>query len=472
MPSNSFDPADAFARTAAAALPGHASLHTFDWTLSPATRRRVDSLERFVQRKAQIFLLLFLASTLLNVLVGIFLKYRASPFAMDKDEQEYFDLSGQILAGHWDLGSRRTVLYPLILAGLRLINSNFLFLQVAVSAIAALSAPLLCLVVRRLSGSAQLGLIAAILMMLWPAQLFLATSLYSESVALPCFLLFLLALPLGSRALRPDWQGATNGQTASLRKGAILAGLALGITAHIRPMYLLFLPFALIIPFLEETSLRRAGRTSLLVGLSFAMVVLPWSLWMSSRHGEVIILTANGGETLAGGLNPRLAAMHITEMHMANREVWVGPGKWLPPPQTGFLSLAETQLPYEKMSHLLTQRSSAWIAAHPGDALRLELCKLGYMWGFYPWRGERLVKLLTGNLPILALLGIGLFSLSRRPVQWLGVARLLVLPLFTSAVCLISWGSWRFRQPADAALLAFCVIAMSITLRRQRAVLE
>jgi hypothetical protein len=114
----------------------------------------------------------------------------------------------------------------------------------------------------------------------------------------------------------------------------------------------------------------------------------------------------------------------------------------------------------------LQQRTLAWISAHPGDALRIELCKLGYMWGFYPWNEEATFKLLAGNLSIIALFGSALFAFLRYPQLRLGLARLWTLPLFTSGVALISWGSWRFRQPADAALLAFCVIAWGMAQRR------
>ncbi len=448
-------------------------MNGIDRTRSPALRGFVTTFDRHAQAATRVFFGLFVVSAILNVLVGVFYDYRPSPRALDMDEQEYYGLSGQILAGHWDLGSRRTVLYPLIIAGLRLIDGNFWFLQIAVSILAALAAPLLYLLVRQLSGSARLGLIAGILMALWPMQFFLATSLYSETLALPCFLVFMLMLPPGSRALRFDGKGGDERQAASVPGGAIIAGLALGVTAHMRPMYLLFLPFALIIPFLEDSSPRRAARTALLVGLSFALVVLPWSVWMSSRYAQTIILTANGGETLAGGLNPQLAAMTgNTEVHVANRDAWVGPGKWLPAASTGYLSPAEIKLPYETTSRLLTQRTLAWISAHPGDTVHIELCKLGYMWGFYPWRGDSLVKLLAGSLPILALLGFAVAMLLRRPTQWLGVARLLTVPVFTSGVALISWGSWRFRQPADAALLAFCVIAAGVLLRRRQTVTD
>lgn len=441
--------------------PPRIGLITLGWPRSAAIGRRIGWLDRHAQAIIPVFFALFAGSAAINILVGLLHEYRPSAHALDMDEQEYYSLSGQILAGHWDLGSRRTLLYPLIIAGLRLIDSDFLFLQIAISTIAALAAPLLFLVVRRLSGSAGLGLVAGILLALWPMQLFLATSLYSETVALPCFLLFLLALPPGARARRGD------GQVGSSPGGAILAGLALGATAHIRTMYLLFLPFALIIPFLEERSLRRAARTALLAGLGFALMVLPWSWWMSSRHGQLIILTANGGETLAGGLNPRLAAMTNTAVRSGNRQIWVGPGKWLVPGQTGYLAPADYRLPYETMSRVLQQRTFAWIAAHPAEALRIELCKLGYMWGFYPWRGEAAVKLLAGNLQILALLGFALGIFLRSPARWLGLARLWTVPLFTSAVCLVSWGSWRFRQPADAALLAFCVIAAGLARHRK-----
>jgi hypothetical protein len=75
-------------------------------------------------------------------------------------------------------------------------------------------------------------------------------------------------------------------------------------------------------------------------------------------------------------------------------------------------------------------------------------------------------------LPILALLAVALVLGLRTPGRSLGLARLWILPLFTSAVCLISWGSWRFRQPADAALLAFCVIASGTAQRGKRDAVE
>ena len=424
----------------------------------PPPHRLLLALSNVAQRPLPAFLVLFIVSALLNVVVGTLYGYRSSPQVLDRDELEYYDMATNMLAGHWDFGARRTLLYPLVIAALRLIDGNFRFVSMAVSVIAALSAPLLYLLVRRLSGSPRLGLVAGVLMMSWPTQFFLATSLYSETVALPCFLLFLLLLPQGSRALRSDWP------MPQRRGAAVLAGIALGMTAQIRPMYLLFLPFALAIPFLDDRHIWRAGRTALLVGVGFAVVVLPWSAWMTSRYREPVILTANGGETLAGGLNPSIAAMTQDQaLRIANRETWVGPGKWLPPQMTGYLSPAEMRrLSYPQLSRLLEQRTLDWIAAHPAAAARIELCKLGYMWGFYPWRAERPIKLLAGNLPVIVLVVLALVALLRQPVRWLGLARLWTLPLFTSGVSLISWGSWRFRQPADAALLAFCVIAWGL----------
>ncbi len=427
-----------------------------------ALQRLLDSLNDQAKSTARIVAALFTASALLNVLVGVLVCYRSNPEALDWDETEYWDMAGGILGGAWDFGERRTIGFPLIIAALRLVANNFLFVQISLSIIAALSAPLLYCLVRRIGGTPGLGLLAGILITLWPAQLFLATSLYSETVALPCFLLFLLLLPPGSRVIGADGQWPGRWQTSA----AGLAGLALGLCAQIRPMYLLFLPLALIIPFLEEQSRRLATRTALLVALGFAVIVLPWSALMSVRHGELIILTANGGETLAGGLNPRLVAMPDTDQRLANRDTWVGPGKWLPPQNTGYLLPSEAHLPYPAMSRLLRQRSVAWIVGNPGESARIELCKLAYMWGFYPWRGDDPLRLLAGNLPILALLAGVLVTALRRPVPWLALARLWTVPLFVTGIALISWGSWRFRQPADAALIALCIIAASVAPRR------
>jgi hypothetical protein len=119
---------------------------------------------------------------------------------------------------------------------------------------------------------------------------------------------------------------------------------------------------------------------------------------------------------------------------------------------TGYISPEELRLPYAQESQLLTRRTVAWVTTHPGEAAYLTLRKLLYMWGLYPfWNGRS--QTLLGNVPTAVLLLLALSAL----VRLRGCLRALVimwtLPLFVSLVAIISWGSWRFRQPGDLGLI-------------------
>ena len=55
--------------------------------------------------------------------------------------------------------------------------------------------------------------------------------------------------------------------------------------------------------------------------------------------------------------------------------------------------------------------------------------------------------------PLLLLTAVASVSLWVNRRAWRRLALFWTLPLFSSLVCLISWGSWRFRIPADAGLI-------------------
>ena len=106
-----------------------------------------------------------------------------------------------------------------------------------------------------------------------------------------------------------------------------------------------------------------------------------------------MLLSSNGGETLAGGFNPVLLRMGREKskefVTPGGRVSWVGPGKWLPPADTGLSEMLQEQSqPYTWQGNILLKRAYSWIFHHPGDASYLALRKLTYMWGIYPfWNG-------------------------------------------------------------------------------------
>ena len=394
-----------------------------------------------------VFVALLLGSALLTCGMACATRSGVTLDRLDADEAEYYDLAGGVIRGRYEINPRRVVGHVLAIAALRGTLGDRLFpIQLAVSLAFSFTAPLTYLLARRELGSRLAALLAGLGVMAWPVYVSYGATIYSETLALPIFAATLLAFP-GPRcppSSRP-WRWA-------------FAGLMLGLCMHVRPMYLLFSPFAALVAYWRG----RGGRPGLisagLLATGCLAAVLPWSAFLSMREGSFVLLSSNGGETIAGGLNPELIRRE-KENDAANRfltpggrATWVGPGKWLPPSQTGFLSPEELTLPYTKQSSLLSKRAMAWIGKNPGDALYLTARKLAYMWGIYPFRNGR-AQTLLGNVPTIGLLILALASLARLRGHLRDLALFWTLPLFVTAVALISWGSWRFRQPGDLGLI-------------------
>jgi len=74
------------------------------------------------------------------------------------------------------------------------------------------------------------------------------------------------------------------------------------------------------------------------------------------------------------------------------------------------------------------------------------------MWGIYPfWNGRS--QTLLGNVPTAVLLLMALFALVRLRGCLRSLVTIWTLPVFVSLVAILSWGSWRFRQPGDLGLI-------------------
>lgn len=364
---------------------------------------------------------------------------------LDPDEQEYYSLASDLLYGEYEFNSRRTLFYPLILVLFRLVTfDNLVATQLLATAIFSLSVPLMYLLVWRITGHNLLAITVAVFVMFWPPFVYYGSSLYSETMALPFFITLLILLPRGSVF--------TNRSEGGWHR-CVLAGSVMGLCMLIRPMYLLFSPLAAGILFLEEYKVTVALQRALLLTIGCCLVVLPWSAYISTRAGVPILVSANGGETISGGLNPVLIEKGY-KVHVApdSRQYWVGPGKWLRMSESGYLSQEEQKLPYAQKDKLLRQRTMAWVLENPRSALFLQTAKLRYMWGFYPFR-EGTKQTLFGNLPPVIFISLSVASLIRFRGYLRYLSRFWCLPLFVSLVALISWGSWRFRQSGDLGIL-------------------
>jgi 4-amino-4-deoxy-L-arabinose transferase-like glycosyltransferase len=317
--------------------------------------------------------------------------------------------------------------------------------QLLLSGLLAATPVLAYWLVRRQAGSERAAMLAGVAFLLWPPFVRYGASIYSDSIALLLFMVYLLAFPI-----------------AQPRRWAqfALAGALLGLCLLVKPLYLLYTPLAFCLAILSETSIRRGLAAAALLTLGCILVLSPWSAYISAREGHFILVSANDGETLAGGLNPTLMKMDDSGVFVTagGRSTWVGPGKWLPMDQTGYLTSKELELPYSQASALMAVRAREWIKTHPSEVAYLSARKLLYMWGIYPfWNGAS--QSLFGNIPLLllvALAGVGSW-LNRH--AWRRLALFWSLPILSSGVALVSWGSWRFRMPADAGLLIVAATA-------------
>lgn len=401
----------------------------------------------------QKFLLLYIISCVLNLSVLFAMHPVRDPLRLETDALEYYRLAGEVLDHSYHFDTRRVLGHVLILAVFRKFTAeNLVALQVLVSLFFSFVSPFVYLLSRRFCPNPRVGVAAALAAALWPLFLIYGRTLYSETTALPFFIAFLALLPRGvllggDLASIPPWRW-------------ILSGIMFALCLLIRPMYLIFTPFLCLV-IMSENGWRPKSLTAVIwLLLGCVISVAPWTIYSSVHAKRFVLLSSNGGETLAGGLNPNLISRgYVTNTTPDGRVYWAGPGKWSDESETGYLTIQELKWSREARDRVLMKRAWTWVVKHPEEALYLEWAKLSYMWGIYPiWNG--LQQTLFGNVPTLALVFInmlGVMIFRRRLQQFI---MLYALPLFSSSVALISWGSWRFRQPGDVGLLILAVFLL------------
>lgn len=406
--------------------------------------------EKFTDRPWLAFIGLVVLSATINIGATLALGITTDIHQLDADEREYYLLSQDLLDGNYEFQSRRVLGHVILLAGIQaLTGGNIVAEQILITFIFSLTAPLTFLLVRKMLAHNNIALLASLMAIFWPLYIIYGGSFYSETTALPIFILFLLLLPRGSRL---------NTETQICWWQWLSVGILLGICLHMRPMYLLFCPFAVLIIFWEESRFLPALKASILLTIGCLVVVLPWSIYVSINEGKPVLLSTNGGETIAGGINPYLIESGYQSYHAPDgRLTWTGPGKWVNEHDTGYLSKKEMDLPRLKRDKLLVERAVNWAVDNPGKFIYLESAKLLYMWGVYPfWNGFK--QTVFGNIPTILILILGVISLWQNRSNWRQLARFWTLPIFVSIVALISWGSWRFRQPGDLGLIVLAAL--------------
>jgi len=209
------------------------------------------------------------------------------------DEQEFGAIAEHLAAGDGYVSNsyRTNPVVPIYLAAFfKLFGTGLLAPRIGQAVIGALT----CVVLGRLTAvlaSPVAGLIAGLMLAVYPAHIYLSGVFYVACIATALSLLGIWLVVLTPTARRPL---AT----------ALAAGLVLGLTALTRATFLAYLPLApLAVLWAAPASWRRLlpAATAMFV-VSLALVV-PWSVRNSIRYERPMLISSGLWETLWKGNN-------------------------------------------------------------------------------------------------------------------------------------------------------------------------
>jgi 4-amino-4-deoxy-L-arabinose transferase-like glycosyltransferase len=363
------------------------------------------------------------------------------------DSESYWNLAGTIARGEpYEFGTPpalvfRTPGYPLILSTLFFASGR----EPPVTAALALNAALGALTVlgvyavaRRLFDH-RTGLVAAALVALYPGAIGTSVFILSEAAFCPLLMAQLLATTLA-------WQSAGTKATIAL---AVAAGCCAGAATLVRPSWLLFVPFALIVGVCSARDVRRHLLCGLCSFVGLAIVMAPWWARNERVTGHFVATTLQVGASLYDGLNPR--ATGASDMSFVPE----------------FVALEEEE-PADgesfeyRLDRRLRQASLEWAETHPGRVLQLAVIKFVRMWNLWPNESEfrswpMRVAVAATYVPLLLL---GLRGAIRFTPRGWPYALCWLPAIYLTLMHMIFVSSLRYREPAMLPLVILAAAAV------------
>jgi 4-amino-4-deoxy-L-arabinose transferase-like glycosyltransferase len=281
--------------------------------------------------------------------------------------------------------------------------------------------------------------VAAALVAFYPGAIGMSVFVLSEAAFCPLLMAQLMAAVAA-------WQRAPGKRAASL---AIVAGGLAGAATLVRPSWLLFLPFAVVMGLLAGQNLGKHLRLGSCALAGLLLVMAPW--WVRNWHvtGHFVPTTLQVGASLYDGLSPQATGASdmsfVPEFQAAEEQAPDG----------------DELLEY-RLDRRLRRAALEWAETHPGRALELAGVKIFRLWNIWPNETEfrswplRLAVLATyGPIIVLALVGARRFTRGGWPyvLCWLPAVYFTLLHVvFVSSI--------RYREPAMLPLAVLAAGAM------------
>ena len=180
---------------------------------------------------------------------------------------------------------------PLLLAiPIALLEAEIIAIRIFMCFVESLLIPTFYLLVRSVTGSAKLALIAGIIGILFPSWLIPAGAVMSDVPAAILVTLMVWMLIEGHQRQSFSW--------------IIGAGLVWGAATLVRPVPLAYAPAIILWLVLVMPSWKRSMAASFAVLISFVCVLAPWSIRNTRVHGEFVALSTQAGGELYVGNHP------------------------------------------------------------------------------------------------------------------------------------------------------------------------
>ncbi len=206
------------------------------------------------------------------------------------------------------------------------------------------------------------GNVAAVVAAVYPGAVAMSAFVLSESVFCP-LVIFQLVLWVVA------WREERRGRAAVL---AVCAGVVAGVATLVRPEWLLFTPFALIVGLLLCRDRYRQLGLGVVTILGLVVVMTPWWARNAAVSGRFVPTTLQVGVSLYDGLNP--------EANGASNMEFVEP----------FVEELRREKPTSgdlfeyRLDRLARSRAVDWAVDNPGRALYLTVVKFLRMWNIWP----------------------------------------------------------------------------------------
>ena len=361
---------------------------------------------------------------------------------LNRDEVEYLSLARSLTAGHgyeYDEHVLKGPVQPfgrapgspffltLIGAGRTLVDEVPASVKIAQSIVGAIGVIVIAFAAFRMAGRGP-AIAAAAIAALHPPLVWVSGYVYSEG--------FFWPIGVGLAWLTSRMLDAPSGATA---KAATLVGVATGLAVLVRAATMPFVGIAAVWLLWKR---RPAALAAFLVGV--ALMLAPWSAYMSAKQGRFVLVASDGGVTFWTG----------------NNSLATGEGDMAANPHLKFANQAlrdkHPHLTEEQMEPVYYRESFSWMREHPLDWLWLMAKKVFYLvvpigpsYSLHSPRYYVTSVVSVGALLLLA--AAGAWRLGSRRARLTGMW---LLAAAAVATCLVFFPQERFRIPViDPALI-------------------